>query len=482
MDEPIAAVVPVIDEAEAIGGVVRGLLAAGACCVIAVDSGSRDRTREIAALEGARIIEEPCGGYGRACLTGAEIARGDHGHGAIAFLDGDGSCDPADLPRLCTGLRTADLVLGRRRPRDIVPGAMPIHARLGNALVAGLITLRTGRRVHDLPPYKLIRSEALHVLDLDATGYGWTTQLVARAAARGSVRIREVPVRFLRRRGGVSKVGGRAGASVHAAIAMLRTAWHETAPQPTIAIVAKAPRRGGVKTRLVPELGEGASASLWSASLADTAALVERAAAELHATCMVVARSHESTELEIRFGSRWKVVEQRLPGLDGAIIAAFVAAAAAGSDRALVVSGDNPDLPPEHLASAFRELHSRRAVLGPTLDGGYHLIGLRWWRIPRLPIIGPILRRMLSRRLRAVFAPVAMGSGAALDGTRRSLAVKGWDAVDSPPWPDLDTAEDLHDLGERVRNAAPDVAPRTRAWLAARTAERQRDSVAPEVR
>lgn len=482
MDERLAAVVPVIDEAEAIGGVVRGLLAVGACCVIVVDSGSRDRTREIAASEGARVIEEPRRGYGRACLTGAEVARRDHQHGAIAFLDGDGSCDPADLPHLRAGLRTADLVLGRRRARDIVPGAMPIHARLGNALVAGLITLRTGRRVRDLPPYKVIRSKALDVLDLDATGYGWTVQLVARAAIRHSISIREVPVGFLRRRGGVSKVGGQIGASVRAATAMLRTAWLETAPRPMIVIVAKAARPGGVKTRLIPELGEAAAASLWSASLADTAAVVKEAATKLGAGQMIVVRGHDRAELACRFGDTWKVIQQRLPGLDGAIVAAFEAAAAAGSDRALVVSGDNPDLPSGYLLSAFGELRAHGAVLGPTLDGGYHLVGLRWRRIPRLTIIGPFLRAVLTRRIGAAFASVAMGSGGALDGTRRALTVGGWKAVDSPTWPDLDTAADLRALAERVRHAAPDVAPRTRAWLAAQTSAQRNDSVASGAR
>jgi hypothetical protein len=96
----------------------------------------------------------------------------------------------------------------------------------------------------------------------------------------------------------VSKVAGRLRASVLAAIAMLRTAWTETSPRPVIAIVAKAPRAGQVKTRLIQHLGGEGAAELWSASLVDTAALLRVAAAELRA---IARRSLHSS---VRVGTR----------------------------------------------------------------------------------------------------------------------------------------------------------------------------------
>src|SRR6266700_1395373 len=107
----LAAVVPTWNEAAAIGAVVRGLRDAGACCVHVVDAGSTDGTQRLAREAGAIVVDEPRRGYGRACLTGAHAAGG---HELIAFLDGDGSCDPAEVRGLAGAAAGADLVLGRR--------------------------------------------------------------------------------------------------------------------------------------------------------------------------------------------------------------------------------------------------------------------------------------------------------------------------------------------------------------------------------
>lgn len=468
MSDPLVAVIPALDEAASIGDVVSGIREAGACCVFVVDGGSQDGTPEVAEAAGATVVREHQRGYGRACLTGARVAQQGHQHDSVAFLDGDGSCDPAELPRLRAALRTADLVLGRRRQRDTEAGAMPLHARLGNVLVAGIITLRTGRRIHDLPPFKVIRAELLGRLNLDAAGYGWTVQLISRAAIDRSARIREVPVRFLRRRGGVSKVAGQLRASILAAIAMLRTAWVETVPRPIIAIVAKAPRAGQVKTRLIPKLGPHLAATMWRASLADTAVVVRTAAAALRALPLIVVRADELAEVQALVGREFIPTVQGKPGLDGAIGAAFEMAAAMGADRALVVSGDNPDLPLTHLIEALRLLDRADAVLGPTEDGGYHLVGLRWRRIPSIPLLAGPLRLRFQRHLRTTFRAVPMGTGRALNQTKRVFAERGYRVAASPSWPDVDTAADLCRMEVRLATAPADVAPRTRAWLEAR--------------
>ncbi|MEO5941532.1 MAG: glycosyltransferase, partial [Candidatus Limnocylindrales bacterium] len=237
-------------------------------------------TRTIAGEAGAIVIEESRRGYGRACLTGAEralardpaaesAANSVHVHDAIAFLDGDGSCDPEDLPSLVSAVHDVDLVLGRRARSRIEAGAMPWHARLGNALVSALLSVRTGRRTHDLPPFKLIRAAALERLDLDDDGYGWTVQFVARALADPGVTIRERPVAFLRRAGGVSKVSGNWKASVRAGRAMISVGWRESRSRPIVAMMAKAPGAGHAKTRLAVDLGEPATAELWAACLRD---------------------------------------------------------------------------------------------------------------------------------------------------------------------------------------------------------------------
>ena len=160
----LAAVVPVLDEAGAIGDVVAGLRAAGACCVFVVDGGSADGTPALAAAAGANVLTEPRRGYGRACITGAEAAIACHE--LVAFLDGDGSCDPCDLARLTAAAEDADLVLGVRHTALVERGALPWHARLGNRLVAAALQLRCGRRLVDLPPFKVVRADVLESLRL----------------------------------------------------------------------------------------------------------------------------------------------------------------------------------------------------------------------------------------------------------------------------------------------------------------------------
>ncbi len=464
-----AAVVPVIDEASAIGAVVEGLRSVGACCVLVIDGGSRDRTRETASTAGAIVVDEPRRGYGRACLTGGAMAiSGDpHPHEAVAFLDGDGSCTGADVRRLVDALTVADVALGRRPGNRIQRGAMPWHARLGNGLVALILSLRSGRRVRDLPPAKAIRSGTLASLRLDEAGFGWTVQFVARALADPSVRIVDPPVAFLERRGGASKVSGSPRASVIAGMSMTRVAIQATRARPLIALMAKAPGPGQAKTRLAPDLGPTATEGLWSAMLADTGAHLLEAADRAHAsTLVVVPRQADVSPVLHIVGGAWTPRVQDDPGLAAALTEAFLAAFDRGADRAIAVAGDVPSLPADYLVDALVRLTSDEGVLGPSADGGYHVVGLRWRRAARWwP--GPVRRRRRARladRLRMGF-DVSMGGPSALEATRVSLKRAGWTCVLLPEWRDLDTVADLRSLSTQL-DGDGFVAPRTAAWLA----------------
>jgi glycosyltransferase involved in cell wall biosynthesis len=90
-------VIPALNEEAAIGGVVREVPRDLVDEIIVVDNGSTDRTAEIAAAAGARVVREPVRGYGAACRAGA-LAAGNTD--ILVFLDGDRNEDPAELRRV----------------------------------------------------------------------------------------------------------------------------------------------------------------------------------------------------------------------------------------------------------------------------------------------------------------------------------------------------------------------------------------------
>ena len=439
VEHRLAAVVPAWNEVAAIGGVVSGLLAAGACCVYVVDPGSTDGTQDAAREAGASVIEEPRRGYGQASLTGAGAARG---HDLIAFLDGDGSCDPADLPRLAAAAGDADLVLGRRE--RVGAGALPWHARLGNRLICALLRARTRQPVHDVPPFKVVRADALAAIGPGETGYGWTVELVGRALAHPAMRVAEVPVGFHPRVGGESKVSGRLVPSMLAGLAMLGQARSATRGRGLLVMMAKAPRRGHCKTRLAEDVGVAAAQGFWTASLLDSARTLLAAGREggLDVLAMVPSPAEAAVVREL---TGLPCLAQHRPGLGQALLEVSELPA----PYTVAVSADTPTLLVDRLLLAVEALRSAPAVLGPCEDGGYYLVGLR--------------RGFPVESRRRAFLQVPMGGPGVLEHTRSALGAP----VELEPWQDVDTVADLECLDRRLREdhwAAPAVAH----WLAER--------------
>ena len=434
----LAAVVPAWNEASTIEDVVRGLHAAGACCVFVVDPGSTDGTPALAARAGAVVVHEARRGYGRACMSGAAAASG---HELVAFLDGDGSCDPAELRTLDrAAVETgSDVVLGWRN--RVEAGAMPWHAGLGNRLGAAILGLRTGHRVRDLPPFKLIRGDALAVLGLDEARYGWTTQLVGRALAHPALLVIEVPVTFRARGGGESKVSGRLGPSLRAGVAILGQTWSASRRRGLLVLMAKAPRAGHSKTRLASKMGTRPANGFWAACLRDTGTRLRGAAAAAGLDVAAMTPSPEDA-VEVRRLTGLPALTQRRPGLGEALLEVSELPA----PFTIAVSADVPTLPQTLVLDAVRSLRERPAVLGPGLDGGYYLVGLR--------------RGFPAGRRRAAYLEAPMGTDSVLEHTRIALGNPGQLAA----WPDVDSADELRDLA-RVLERDPQAAPAVAAWL-----------------
>ena len=218
----VSAVIPALDEEEAIGAVVRAVLRERVAEVVVVDNGSADRTAERARAAGARVVREPRRGYGRACRAG--VAAVSPEAEVVAFLDGDGSDAPEALDLLLAPLAagTHDLVLGSRVRGAREPGSLNAAQLAAGALAGACLRLLYGVRQTDMGPFRAIRREALAGLGMREETYGWNLEMQLRAA-RAGLRILEVPVPHRRRAGGRSKVSGDLVAGARAAARIAAT-------------------------------------------------------------------------------------------------------------------------------------------------------------------------------------------------------------------------------------------------------------------
>ena len=184
--------------------------------VLVIDDGSPDGTGEIADRLAAEhpwvavLHRETKAGIGPAYVAGFRQALAE-GAELVLEMDCDFSHDPADVPRLIAAAAGADLVLGSR----YAPGGGTANWGLvrrvvsrGGCLYAQVIL---GLRVRDLTGgFKCFRRETLEAIDLDALsahGYAFQIETTYRVT-RAGLRIQEVPITFVERRAGASKMTG----------------------------------------------------------------------------------------------------------------------------------------------------------------------------------------------------------------------------------------------------------------------------------
>jgi glycosyltransferase involved in cell wall biosynthesis len=238
----VALIVPARNEAGSIGAVLAEVPPEAVGQVFVVSGDSTDGTAEIAEACGATALTQDRPGYGAACAAGVRAALAVQAE-YLVFLDGDHADPPADVPRVLAPLLSdqADLVLGVRSFARH-PGALPVHARLGNRCVLALLSCLLGRGIRDLPSFKAIRADRLVQLEMQEMTYGWTLEMIAKAV-RGGLRIAEVEVDYRPRLAGRSKVSGTIRGTLGAGWTLARCAaryarWQPRSPQITQTEVA----------------------------------------------------------------------------------------------------------------------------------------------------------------------------------------------------------------------------------------------------
>jgi glycosyltransferase involved in cell wall biosynthesis len=210
-------VLPTYNEAETVVEVLQRLRAAAPDAeVLVVDDGSPDRTADLAEgaadrLGGVTVLRRDAKrGLGGAYREGFSWGL-DRGFEALIEMDADLSHDPAALPDLIAGLEAGDLVIGSRYVAGGAVAHWGFHRRLlswgGNRYSAILL----GMPVKDLTSgFRAYRADAIRSVDptsVTAEGYGFQIEMAYRIAQAGG-RIQEIPIRFVDRERGQSKMSG----------------------------------------------------------------------------------------------------------------------------------------------------------------------------------------------------------------------------------------------------------------------------------
>lgn len=167
--------------------------------VIVVDNGSSDQSAQVAAASGAKVVQEPQQGYGKAYLRGLKEARGRY----MVLGDSDDTYDFSNLWPLVRPLEEGfDLVLGNRYKGGIHDGAMPwLHRHVGNPVLNLLLRLCGGTKIGDSQSgLRALTRTAYQRLRLRSGGMEFASEMILNAGRRG-LRVMEVPIRYYPRRG-----------------------------------------------------------------------------------------------------------------------------------------------------------------------------------------------------------------------------------------------------------------------------------------
>lgn len=203
-----------------------------------------------------------------------------------------------------------------------------------------------------------------------------------------------------------------------------------------LVLMAKAPREGEVKTRLIGALSAAEVTDLYLSFLRDTFALMEEVQAEREtlslALCYTPEGEEESFEAVEREGSL--MLAQRGEDLGERLANCFTDFFELGFDSVAVIGADTPTLPAEYLDQAFAALlREDDLVIGPAEDDGYYLVGMR-------------------KLHREIFAAIPWGTGGVLAATRERAGTANLNLISLPAWYDIDTPAELARLKAELKS------------------------------
>ena len=213
-----------------------------------------------------------------------------------------------------------------------------------------------------------------------------------------------------------------------------------------VAIMAKAPSPGQVKTRLCPPLTPAEASALYRCFLLDK---ISQVSALRGVTPVLSYGSLTAKPLfEALTPPHFLLIPQLGDDLGARLISTFDQLFQLGFTQVMAVDSDTPTLPTAYLEHALRLIAERGndVVLGPTEDGGYYLIGLR-------------------RSHRGLFEHMPWSTSQVFPETVRRAEMRGLRVACTARWYDVDTPDDLTRLRESLNDIQDGLAQQTRRFL-----------------
>jgi uncharacterized protein len=189
-------------------------------------------------------------------------------------------------------------------------------------------------------------------------------------------------------------------------------------------IFCRYPEYGSVKTRIAASLGHDFTLGLYSAFLKDVLSISTGADKIIAVNCPEGIPDHSSV-----FELDCPVVWQKGENLGIRMLNAIIDACNAGYERVVLIGSDSPDLPEEIINNAFKSLHFHDAVLGPSKDGGYYLVGFKNGSYET-----------------EYFSGIEWGTSSVLRRTVEKINTSGKTLSLMPEWLDIDDSDDLKEF------------------------------------
>lgn len=197
-------------------------------------------------------------------------------------------------------------------------------------------------------------------------------------------------------------------------------------------VFVKSPEAQGVKSRLASTLGEPKTRQLYRRFVEDLLDNLDKGDYCLK----LFFYPPDQQQIVARWLGHGRSYEpQTGSDLGERMNSAFEKCFSDGFEKAILIGSDSPDLPREIIEAGFAALASVDAVIGPSCDGGYYLIGFR-----------------AATFLRDPFSGIPWSTEGVLKSTLAILDKKGLEVTVLPTWRDIDTYEDLKTFVEINRN------------------------------